>query len=126
MAGELADEDEGGPEIRVGVLLAELPHSGLEGGGHVAGIHVSLIEGLHEVGSAAVVNVPEGEKQGGRAGTEEAALEAEEFVAGSDEVHAGGAAGESDVAGGETHLIDRKSTRLNSSHSIASRMPSSA
>src|SRR3546814_8648237 len=30
------------------------------------------------------------------------------------------------LVAGEAHLVDRKSTRLNSSHSCASRMPSSA
>lgn len=102
----MADKDEGSPEIGVGVLLAELFHGGLEGGGHVAGIDVSLIERPHEVGSAAVVDVPEGEKQGCRSGAEEATLKAEQFVSGSDKIHAGGAAAERDVPGGKTHLIE--------------------
>ena len=53
-----------------------------------------------------VVDIPEGEEQGGCAGAKEAALEAEELVAGGDKVHAGGAAAERDVARGETHLVE--------------------
>jgi len=55
---ELTDEDEGSPEIGVGVLLAKLFHGGLKRVGHVAGLHVAAIEGLHELSGAAVVDVP--------------------------------------------------------------------
>lgn len=55
---ELTDEDEGSPEIGVGVLLAKLFHGGLKRLGHLAGFHVAAIEVLHEFGGAAVVDVP--------------------------------------------------------------------
>ena len=76
----------------MGVLLTEVLHGGLEGDGHVSRLHVTLIEGLHELRGAMVVDVPKGEQERGGAGTEEAALQAKELVASGDEIHAGGAA----------------------------------
>ena len=35
---EFTDQDEGGPEIRMGILLAELLHGVLKGAGHFAGM----------------------------------------------------------------------------------------
>lgn len=55
---KLADEDEGRPEIRVGILLTKLFHGGLKRLGHLAGFQVAAIEVLHEFGGAAVVDVP--------------------------------------------------------------------
>jgi len=55
---ELADEDEGSPEIGMGVLLTKLFHGGLKRVGHVAGLHVAAIERLHEFSGAAIVDVP--------------------------------------------------------------------
>ena len=87
-------------------MLAKMLHGGLEGKGHIAGLHVSLIKGLHEIGSASVVDIPEGEKEGRRASAEEAALEAKELVTSGDEVHACGTAAKRNVAGGKAHLIE--------------------
>ena len=87
-------------------MLAELLHSGLKRGGHIASFDETFVEGLHKFGSTTVVYIPKGEKEGGCAGTEEAALEAEELVAGGDKVHACGAAAERDVARGEAHLVE--------------------
>lgn len=56
---ELANEYEGRPEIGVGTLLTKLIHGGLEGGGHVACLYKALIKGLHELGGAAVMDIPE-------------------------------------------------------------------
>ena len=86
-------------------MLAELLHGGLERDGHVSCLHVALIEGLHQLGGAAVVDIPEGEQERGCPSTEEAALETEQFVTGGDEIHPSGATAERDVAGGEAHLI---------------------
>ena len=52
------------------------------------------------------MDIPKREEEGRCPGTEEATLEAEEFVACGDEVHARGAAAEGDVASGEAHLIE--------------------
>jgi hypothetical protein len=102
----LPDQNEGGPEVRVGIFLTKLLHGGLEGAGHVARFDVTLVEDLHEFGGGAVVDIPEGEQQGGRAGAKEAALEAKQFVASSDEVHSGGTAAERHVTSREAHLIE--------------------
>src|SRR5579864_28750 len=102
----LANQNKWGPEVRVGILLTELFHRGLEGSGHIAGFYVALVEDLHEFGSGAVVDVPEREQQGGCAGTEEAALETKQFVAGSDDVHSGSAPAERHMTSGEAHLIE--------------------
>lgn len=96
---DLAEEGERGPKIGVGVLLSKLLHGGLQGGGHIACFHIARVEGLHKVGGAAVVYVPEGKEERGSAGAEEAALETEEFVSSGDEIHACGTAAEGDVTG---------------------------
>jgi hypothetical protein len=87
-------------------VLAELLHSRLKRGSHIASFDETSVEGLHKFGSTTVVYIPEGEKEGGCASAEEAALEAEELVASGDKVHARGAAAERDVARGEAHLVE--------------------
>jgi hypothetical protein len=90
----------------MGALLAELLHGGLERYGHVIAFHVAFVKSLHKFRGAAVVDIPEGEKEGGCAGAKEAALEAEELVTGGDNVHPGGTAAQGHVAGGQSHLIE--------------------
>ena len=73
---QFTDQYEGRPEVGMGVLFAELLHSGLQGPGHVTRLNVVLVENLHECGRAFVVDVPKGEKQRSRASTEQPALKA--------------------------------------------------
>jgi hypothetical protein len=44
---EFADQDKGGPEIGVGILLAELLHGVLKSAGHFAGAEIFAVEELH-------------------------------------------------------------------------------
>jgi len=90
----------------VGVLLAELLHSGLQCASHVPCFNVILVELLHECGGALVVNVPEGEEQSRRARAEQATLQAQEFVPRGNEVHAGGATAESDKSSRQANLVE--------------------
>src|SRR6266478_6010185 len=74
------------------VLLPEFLHRVLQRASHVGGSQEFSIEELHQLRSALIVYVPQGQQQRGCSGTEKASLKSEQFVASGDEVHACGAA----------------------------------
>src|SRR6266446_807809 len=103
---EFADQDEGSPEVRMGVLLPEFLHRVLQRACHVAASEEFSIEELHQLRSALIVDVPQRQQQRRRSGAEKASLKSEQFVAGGDEVHACGAAAQGHELGVQPHLVE--------------------
>lgn len=71
---EFAYKDEGGPEVGMGILLAQLIHCCLQRFGHVLGLDVALVERMHEFCSTLIMNVPQGKQQGSCSRAEETSL----------------------------------------------------
>ena len=103
----------------MGILLAKLFHRGLQSAWHVAALNVALIERLHEVGSALVVDIPKRKKQRGGAGAEEAALQSQQFIACGDKIHSGCASAQCHELGGKTNLIEIVKIQIAVSHANA-------
>src|SRR6266849_9220144 len=92
---QFTDKNEGRPVKGVRLLVSQLPHGELQGPRYFGALNVLLVEVGHQLGGAFIVNVPQGEQQCGRPGTEQAALKTQQFVPGSNKVHAGSAAAQS-------------------------------
>ena len=65
---QFANQDERGPKIRVGILLAKLLHGGLQGERHITGGQVPAIEDLHQLRGALIMDVPQRQQERGCSG----------------------------------------------------------
>jgi hypothetical protein len=54
----------------MGILLAELAHGVLQSAGHFSGAEIFVVEKLHQLGSALIVDIPQREEERGRTGIE--------------------------------------------------------
>src|SRR5580698_6162500 len=102
----LSHNGEGSPTVGVGVFLTDLLGGFGGGGGFVFARLESPVERSHKFVGAGIVDIPEGQEQGARAGVECSANQAEEFVAGGDDVEAGGAAAEGKKLSVQAHLVE--------------------
>src|SRR5438874_13366317 len=90
----------------MGFFLTQFLHGDLQSPRHVGPLNVTLVEMTHQLGGALIMNVPQREQQSGRPGAEQAALKAQQLVAGGHKVHAGGAATQSDQPSVQLHLVE--------------------
>ena len=88
-AGESGHQDKRRPIIRMGITLPDLDHSLSQCQSAVRVIEQAAVERFHEVRRAAVVYVPQRQKQALCPGRKQAAYKTDEFVPGGDDVQAG-------------------------------------
>ena len=72
---DLSNQYKRRPKIGMRVLFPQATRGGLQGSRWVPGLDVLPVELLHEFSGAAVVDVPERQQKGGRAGVQQSALQ---------------------------------------------------
>src|SRR5579859_7247612 len=102
---QFANKNKGGPVEWMRFLLAQLPHRALQRSRHVRALNIVPVEMAHQLSCALIVDVPQGKQQGSCPSAEQASLKTQQFIAGSNEIHASSAAAQSHQSGIQFHLV---------------------
>src|SRR5262249_22029041 len=104
-AGGSGHQDKRRPIIRMGIPLPYLDNSLLQRQSPVGVIEQATVERFHEVRGAAVVHIPQRQKQALRPGRKQSAYKTDKFVAGGNDVQARRTAAQGDELGGELQVV---------------------